>query len=220
MKTALRCRLIFVLICLNTLRATAQDSQSHPHISVEANVGLFFGGYTSWHFYADPQNTLTKPLASFGLGIQYGPIAEIEGALLNTSVEAAFGEMRTDEHYISSGEVEMRIQRIPVMLWLTIETDHVFTPYARVAAGALLTEFRETYADPFLPSTHIHSWNLSWGYGAGLRYRYSEVIDVAIYEDNWVTEEKISQTNAWGDERGITAPYGDHAVGLRHTLHF
>jgi hypothetical protein len=205
------------LMLFGTLRVLGQSVSTEPHFSIVSYGGLLFPGYINWSFQGGLYDIPTRPRISLGIGAQYGPLANVKGALVNASLEVGFGQMGAVGHGEGIDKAEMILQRLPMLLWLTIETDNALSPYARIGSGVCETDFRETYSDASYPSMRFHRWTFGWGYGTGLRYRWSEAFEIALFVENWITEEKITARNWSGYERGIDTPYGDSPVGLRIT---
>jgi hypothetical protein len=139
----------------------------------------------------------------------------VEGLDVNTSIEVSFGRLKTHAHGSGLDRVEMEIQRLPLLLWFTLDSDNRLSPFARIAIGTCQTDFREEYGNSLYPSIRFHVWTFAWGYGTGLRYRCSDKLDLIAFTENWITESKILTQNFWNQQRGISAPYGDNPVGLR-----
>lgn len=138
---------------------------------------------------------------------------------MSTSLEVGYGQVGITDHSLGTGKADMVQQRLPVMLWGTLETKNDLSPYLRIGSGISKTDFREIYTNTYVPSIRFHRWNFCWGIGAGLRYRYSEIFDIALFVDTWITEDKILEQNRWGDEIGTPGPESLVPAGLRVTWH-
>ena len=212
--------IIALLILLNTIPSSSQVADSAPKLALMARSGLLFPGATRWHFAGDVASTQTKPEILGGVGVQYGPVVTVEGVILIPSLELAFGELGTADHQILSGTAAMTIQRLPVMLWCTLEAESPLSPFVRIGSGVCMTDIQETYTSTFYPSSRFHRWNFVWGYGTGLRYRFSSAFALSIFVDNWVTDASVTAENSWGSEIGLTGPYADTPAGLSLTISF
>lgn len=211
--------IVAILILLVSGQVLSQSLNDKPQLSFILQGGLLFPGIDAWYFYNDLVSTPTTPEIATGIGMQYGPLVSMEGVDLSSSLEIAFGQLGTVDHSVGAKSAEMVIQRLPVILWFALEAETRLSPFVRVGAGICKTDIREIYTNTYYPSIRFHSWNFTWGYGTGLRYRCSSTLAVAIFIDNWITGGTIAQQNRWGRGVGFYAPYSDSPAGLSITVY-
>jgi opacity protein-like surface antigen len=209
--------ILFIISIAFSSQLTAQDIKEEARFSLVVHGGLFFPGYTGWKFY-NMDYAPTRSEGMISIGVQYGAIARVRGTLLNLSLDVGYGQIGAVKQK-QLNNAEMMIQRLPIIMWYTVETENIISPYVEIGSGVCRTDFRELYTNPHYPSVRFHHWNFCWGYAAGLRYRCSDKFDIALSVRHWVTEEKITEQNSWGDNAGINGPYGDSPAGLCVTIH-
>jgi hypothetical protein len=70
-------------------------------------------------------------------------------------------------------------------------TESRLSPFVRVGVGISKTDFRETYSYNPNISIRFHDWAFTWGIGGRFNYSFSPQFDVALFLDDWITEQKF-----------------------------
>ncbi len=76
----------WILLLSSPTMLLGQERKFEPHISLIGHVGGGWAGAGKWAFAITDETAPNRPGASFGLGLEYGPIARIQGTLLLSSM--------------------------------------------------------------------------------------------------------------------------------------
>ena len=211
---------------------TVAQTQKHtPHFSAIFTYGASFGDSKHW-FLDDVELKLfpVKPMFAYSAGIQYGPIIEIYGAYMLPSLEIGFGSTKTNTSIIKPSSIirfnekylaDHAIQRIPVMLWMTITTETKLTPYVRFGMGISNTRFMEVYSYESIYYLRFQKWALTWGIGGGIQYTLSNELVLALFLDDWITNVEMKEkVPKYSTKKGIEDPFKITVVGIKTVINF
>lgn len=207
-------------ICLFQSRLEGQT------FAISFNSGLTFG-IPSWTFYTENNSTPLKPGVSLTAGVQYGPLVTLHGASIYSSVEVAYGRTGTGKQRIKGSIIrfaeenaaELEIRSIPIMVWLTLITDNILSPYIRFGAGLSRTDVRDEYFFSDGPTARFHQWDFTWGIGGGLNLKILDNLELALFLDDWITPSDLqSAREGWATFK-LKGPNKMTAVGFRCLAH-
>lgn len=206
---------VLVVLSLLLIRPASTEAQRilDPHFSIIGAVGAGWDGGRKWTFESYDYAPIT-PGMSFSVGLEYGPLVRLAGALVAPSVELSFGEERASQSF-PAGLVTGGIQRMPIMLWVRVMSETELSPFLRIGAGVAKTDFREDASSRRGATIRFHEWHFSWGFGGGLNYQIADRISTELFIDVWESEADILGPNSRGRQDGIFDRYGLQAFGLR-----
>ena len=204
------------LVLLKPVYSVGQEKSLDAHFSVTTALGGGWSGVKRWTFQSC-DCALVKPGIGVGLGLEYGPVLQLEGALLIPSIEISFAEESASRSF-PTGSIEGGRQRMPIMVWAKIISNQRLSPFLRVGAGIEKTDYRESSLARWGPTIRFHQWQFSWGLGGGLNYQVGSAIALELFVDDWVTEEDILAVNSFGDTDGIFGRSGMYIFGARAVI--
>jgi hypothetical protein len=189
------------------------------HFSFVGFVGGASDGQKAWGFSIINLSgkLLTAPIrpgVGFGIGLEYGPIVRLQGALLIPSIEVSYGQERAELNF-ERGTIEAGIQRLPILLWVKIISESNLSPFLRLGAGIAKTDYREVGYHDRGPNIRFHEWHFAWAFGTGLNYQLSRTIAGEFFFEDWISEQNIVGLNSIGYEDGLYGRFGILALGLR-----
>ncbi len=210
----------------------AQTQKHESHFSAIFTYGASFG-YTDYKFLNDAEEKWfpVKPMFAYSAGIQYGPIIEISGAYVLTSLEIGFGSCKTNTVTIRQWGIprlyrkeffaDFAIQRIPAMFWITIFTESKLTPYIRFGMGISNTSFKEIYSYESDADIRFRKWAFTWGIGGGIQYKLSNELNLALFLDDWITNVEMKEkVPIYHAKNGVEDPFKMTVVGIKTVINF
>ena len=204
------------LIALSlVLLPVTTEAQRIPetHFSIVVAAGAGWDGGKTWTFESCDCAPI-NPGMSIGVGLEYGPLIRVGGALVMPSIEISFGEERASQSF-PTGTIRAGVQRMPIMFWTKVIAETNLSPFLRVGAGLARTDFREDASARNGATIRFHEWGFSWGAGAGLNYQLTGGISAELFVDYWSSEKPILGVNSSGNPDGISHRYALQAFGIR-----
>jgi hypothetical protein len=211
---------VVLLMMVLSCKLCALEEPDSAAFSVTLAPGLSVGGTPDALHYSS---------YSVGVGLEYGPVFNLDGAVFKVSLESGYSQqMGMYDMYLDASDFVLRpysaiIRRVPVMIWWTVESRANISPFIRFGAGVSWTQFSEKYSDTTANSLEASDWGFSWGIGGGIRLKLDQTWTLAVFLDDWVSTDDISgQVNSdrGSYSRGISGPIKMTMVGIRGLIIF
>lgn len=205
--TAIFCSLLF-----------SQQNQTSQKISFLFSGGAAWSGTNKWYLpyvVTDPQAAQVKPGIASSFGVEMGPVVDISGMLINSSIEISYGEENYEKiHPVSS--YSSGIQRTSIIVWSKFISATQLSPFLRLGVGTTKTDFRLKFENNVRVNIRFHEWNTCLAIGGGFHYSLNEAFRIELFVDDYITFSEITRYNQDGGyTAGIFNPFGLISTGLR-----
>jgi len=172
-------------------------------------------------------NALHSSSYAAGVGLGYGPVVNLDGAVFNVSLESGYcQQIGRYDMFLDASDLALRpysstIRRVPIMIWWTVESRANISPFIRFGAGISWTQFSEDYSDRSAGSLDASDWGFTWGIGGGIRLKLDQRWSLAVFLDDWVSTDDVGGqvSSSFGSySREIQGPIKMTMVGIRGTM--
>ena len=207
--------LVFIFL-IDTV-SLSQTNEAAKNISFIASVGGAWSGASK-----RPMPFLVSngdPVVSLGItgsvGIEYGPVVNIYGMLVYSSIEYSYSDEGFGSHLFGN-TLKGKIQRMPVLLWGKFISESELAPFLRIGFGEVKTDYQMKVERNARLNVRFHQWNVCLAVGGGFCYTVDGYLKLEAYLDECITFQDITLENSKdGELYGIFSPFSLGMIGLR-----
>jgi hypothetical protein len=181
-----------------------QGENNSKFFSLSISGGTCMNNPGSYYFYRETEDEIINPGLYVNLGIGYGPFRILDLTEFFLSLSAGYTKVSTSvielEYYPSNAQ--LIIETFPILIWGKLQTKTKLSPFIELGIGTSRLNFIESYSYR-LNGTSFNYWSFAYGFGAGLNYKISTDVDLALAVDNLTNEKEHIEINDRDHKSGI-----------------
>ena len=189
--------ILLIILCFANI-ANSQSNPSRKNFSVVISSGTSLNDPIAYYFYGQTEAKYINPGYAGSAALEYGPFDIVELTQLFLSLSVGYTKVSTTEYEINDyrSTAKLSIETFPILLWWRVQTNTTLSPFVEVGIGISKLNFIEQYSSKRINSTSFNYWALGYGFGAGLNYKISNNIEIALVLQRLAIEkEKILKNN-------------------------
>lgn len=198
-------RIILVLV-LSFIGLIYPQSESKTKLLLLSIAGgTSVNSIANTYFYDQSNDEIINPGLYFNFGVGYGPFELVELAELYLSITAGYTKVSTSKVQLERipSEAQLIIETFPILFWVKFQTDTKLSPFIELGIGASRLNYIERYSWNRINTTSFNYWAFAYGLGAGLKYKISPIVEVALAADNLTNEKEHIEINNRDNMTGI-----------------
>ena len=199
-------RRITVVVVLSFIGLIYPQSESkNKFLLLSIAGGTCVNAIANTYFYDQSNDEIINPGLYFNFGVGYGPFDLVELTELYLSLTAGYTKVSTSKVQLERlpSEAQLIIETFPILFWVKFQTDTKLSPFIELGIGASRLNYIERYSWYRINTTSFNYWAFAYGLGAGLNYKISPVVEIALAADNLTNEKEHIEINNRDKKSGI-----------------
>jgi len=186
----------FLLVIFFTTLINPQSENRSKYFSLSLSGGTCLNNPVNYYFYGETEDEIINPGLQVNLGVGYGPFGILDLTEFSMALTAGYTKVSTSvielEHYPS--DAQLIIETFPILIWGRLQTDTKLSPFIELGVGASRLNFIERYSYG-LKGTSFNYWAFAYASGAGLKYKISAEVEIALAVCSITNEKEHLEMN-------------------------